>query len=1251
MKALSRMVCTVALTGLGWMVSAGAATVTYTASGTWTAPAGVGTVTVQAWGAGGAGGGQNRNRDGAGGGGGGGYSSRVVTVVPNSTYTVTVGAAGVAVNGLAGGDGGDSSFASAATLLAKGGQGGSPSTQGPNAGGLGGAGGLASQGVGTTKYSGGDGGVGRTSSSGSGGPGGSSGGTGANGVSPGAWATVIAPSGPSDSGMGGNGGGSGSAGLAPASGNGGGGGGAGENNSGNLGGAGAAGKIILTYVDPLTKVASAASASVNDVVTFTITVNNTTATAWGSTTVTDVLPTGMGYGSHVVNAGTVAVSGQTVTWTLPALAAGGSESMVLAVSLNQQGTLTNTATSPGLPSASDSVLVLANAVTHFRMDEPVNSWTGAVGEVIDSGSTGLHGRRVTTSTPTTTNEIAPPTTIASQFGSVVGGFCNAGKFDGKAVVQVASSPAFGYTTQLSASAWVYPTNYNTELSSILSNDQNYEFHLDSNGKLYWWWNYSSVTSATTIPLNQWTHLAITFDSVAGRQRMYINGVQDANTQNWKGTLQQNPCNFYIGGDVTTGSCAVIPGRNFRGNIDEVKLYSKELSAAEVQADMNLGRSCSGTYDHIQIEHDSQASICTPESVVVKACLNASCSTLFPGEVTVKLSPTGWAGGDTFKFTGGIGSRQLSVGTAGNVTLGTDSATPTPAGATRCFNGSTETCTMNFANASCTFDAVEPGAAPQTRLFTKLAGTEFGVDVLALSNATTINTSYAGSVNVDLVDASSLDCPTGAGLNTATALTFVSGNAGRKNIKFTYNKAEKNVRIRMKQGASAPACSTDNFAIRPAAAQLVATANAVAPSTTATPKFKAGTNFSLSATTNTTNYAGTWTLGSGKLTAQTTTQAATIASGGVIGTLTPTSLVANAAAVNATYSEVGYAYLDAGAFIDNTFTAVDRVNNDCITTTTGGANVSDTLSGGKYGCDIGNRATVSLGRFYPDHLVVSASSVTPFCGASPSNDFTYFGQDGFATNFTVTAQNAANATTQNYRGVYAKLTPTSYASYVFATPSTLPTGSAFAASTTLPTGSWVDGVVSVVARHQVSRPTNPTAETLVTVNATPTDGEASAPMTAVGTNVRLRYGRLRMQNAYGSELLDLPVPFEAQFWTGVFYATNTWDSCTVLPMSSLVMSNFTGGLAPCETQITPTGNQTLSGGRIPGGLRLTEPGAGNSGSVKLAFNVSNVVSGNTCLSNTSSTATAANQPWFGPNIDGRATFGIYRSPLIYLRENY
>ena len=93
-------------------------------------------------------------------------------------------------------------------------------------------------------------------------------------------------------------------------------------------------------------------------------------------------------------------------------------------------------------------------------------------------------------------------------------------------------------------------------------------------------------------------------------------------------------------------------------------------------------------------------------------------------------------------------------------------------------------------------------------------------------------------------------------------------------------------------------------------------------------------------------------------------------------------------------------------------------------TAGGANLSDTAVGGKYGCDIGNRTTVSLGRFRPDHFAITLPVLTPFCSAT-ATPFTYFGQDGFATAFTMTAQNVSNATTQNYQGLFAKFVTTGY----------------------------------------------------------------------------------------------------------------------------------------------------------------------------------------------------------------------------------
>jgi len=1072
---------------------------------------------------------------------------------------------------------------------------------------------------------------------------------------------------------------------------------------------------VAAPVPVLAKVASTSAAVVNDVLTFSITATNPYGISMSSISVTDILPTGMTYLTNAVTAGSVAIAGQTVTWTIPTLGAGANAQLTLAIKVTVQGSLTNTVTSPGATPASATVLVLANAVTQYKMDGTVGSWNGTTNEVIDSGGTALHGTRVTTTSPTTTNLINPAPTIASQYPSVVGGFCNAASFDGNAVVQVPHSAAFDYTQKLSASAWIYPTAYpGSDYYSIFSNDQNYEFHLDPAGKLYWWWNSSSLTSAATIPLNQWTHIAITMDSSAGvaRERMYINGVLDTVIGNWSGTLASNPCPFYIGGDVTTGSCALIPTRNFRGRIDEIKLYNYELAAAEVQADMTLGRNCSGNFDHIQIEHDGTGSVCTPETVTVKACMNAACNTLYPGSVTVQMSPTGWVGGDTVVINNGVGTASLSKATAGTVTLGTVSTTPTATSATRCFNGATETCAMTFASASCLLDAVETGAAAKTRLFTKLAGTAFNVDVLALSSGTTINTGYTGDVTVDLVDTSVSSCPTGAALSgTSQSVTFVSGNAGRKPVTFTYAQAIPNVRVRMTPGASAAACSTDNFAIRPSAVTLTTSpAMATGPSATATPVIKAGTAFALNASTAfpaTIGYTASLALDSSLLTAQTTAQDTTTQSGGTLGTFTPTSLAVNASPAlsgNANYDEVGYLYLAAGAFRDDTFTSVDQPTGcaatntcDCVTNTAGGANLADTLASGKYGCSIGNKTAVSLGRFIPDHFDTSATGpivcsttagtvsvtsgsaavtgtgtsflsaispgntvqingaeylvsavpsatsltlATPFAAATasglsisscPAGGMVYARQ---AFSAQVTAKNLAGATTTNYTGKFAKAVTLSAAAAKggAAIAATAP-GGTMTANVAAAT-SFTNGTNSAaLAAPGFTFATTPTLPTSVFVRATDTDSVVSlrSPASAsVEGGVKVVSGRIKIPNAYGSERLPLPMTTTVQYYNaGANWVTSSTDSVSAFNsnLSSAggdVVANIVTGLGSGVAVVSPGTAPVVAGVRT---FTLAAP----------------MVSGNVDIS--------LNAPIYLPSTTGRATFGIFRSPLIYRRENY
>lgn len=973
----------------------------------------------------------------------------------------------------------------------------------------------------------------------------------------------------------------------------------------------------------LTKTASSSASVVNSYISFEIDASNETGGALSNVVITDVLPAGMTYSASSATLGSVSVSGQTVTWTIPSLPATYSVTLTLVVQLTQKGSLTNTATSPGATSASATVLVLPKAITTYRMDETAGSWNGTTGEVVDSGGNGLNGRRRQSAT-TTTNTVAPTPTIASQFPAVSGGFCNAGRFDGNAVVESASSTYFQFSNVMSASVWIYPTAYPTsDLYSILSNDVNYEFHLDTNGRLFWWWDYSTLTSAATIPLNQWTHVAITLDSTAAnhRQRIYINGVLDANTNNWTGTLRTNTCPFYIGGDIGTNSgCALIPARNFHGMIDEASIYDYEMTAAEVQAAMRLGRQCSGTFHHIEIVHDGSASVCTSKTVTLKACLDAACTVLYPGAVSVQLSPTGWTPSDTINFSGGVATATLanSAISAPSVTLGTVSVTPAPSSSTVCFNGTTQSCTLDVVSSSCLADAVEVGANPYTNLYTKLAATAFNIDVLAISSGV-VNTLYTGTMTADLVDADT-GCSAGStALNTSQAVTFVAANKGRKTVSMTSPVAHRKAQVRLKLGASY-ACSADRFAIRPASLTVSSNMNADAAGTnaTATPMLAAGSGFTLSAT-GVAGYNGTPTIDASKLAAH----AGSVATGTLSGTFSPADSATGVSSGAAfSYNEVGYFRFAPAGVIDASFTAIDQPN-DCTD------DFSNSAVGGRFGCKFGNTANTDyFGRFIPHHF---DTSVTQGCAAGA---FTYSAQP---FDLTVTARNTAGATTSNYAGAFAKTVTLSDANGL--------AGGALTPANIAATG--FNSGAATLARGDASPP----KFTFARATPDPAPGtiklrgvDADAVSSAAGTEgtALVRIGRLRLSNVFGS-LSPLNMPVEAQYWSGNSWVRNSDDNCTAIATDNIWRS---------VAGWTRTGPGTLAGGV---GMISLVPSAPGSATVCTDLGADHGVA---CA------ATSAALPWlqsrwpsaatWDNDPSATATFGVF-SPEgrrgVYNREMY
>lgn len=577
-----------------------------------------------------------------------------------------------------------------------------------------------------------------------------------------------------------------------------------------------------------------------------------------------------------------------------------------------------------------------------------------------------------------------------------------------------------------------------------------------------------------------------------------------------------------------------------------------------------------------------------------------------------------------------------------------------------------------------FETATAASAITGVIKTKVAGSAFSLDVVAIAGGVQL-VAFTGNVKIELLANTGTpgsgyganNCPTANSVIQTIASAAIAG--GRSTVNFpAVANVFQDVRVRISFPTISPtvtSCSTDSFAMRPNTFgnfsvsdtdwQTAGTTRALNDTTFGLIVHKAGRSFSVradalnaaSTPAITANYTGS---PAASLTA--CAGAACTASFGALS-LTTAFVAGQLVSDIATYSQVGSFTVQ---IVDSAFASIDSADGS----TPAERNIQS--------------AAIVAGRFVPDHFAMAKN--TPVFGTACSGGtFSYVGQRFSYTTqpvITITAQDALNNTTTLYTGNWWRITNTSLTGKAYSALSgTLDTSGAPATdpviaetvgspgSGTLTFGS---GTGFVFTRTTPAAPFN--AEVGLSINVIDADAVAYAanPATvgaattgngiAFSAGKEMRFGRLRLQNANGSQLIAMPIPISAQYWNGSGFVTNTLDNCTTIAAGNVAIGNpqpagFTVG--------APTVGGAFNAG--VGNLRLPASGAGTKGSVDVSVNLTGGTAGSSCTAgmpaSTGANRTYLQGAWCGAGYTNdptaRATFGVYRNTdrFIYQRENY
>lgn len=635
-----------------------------------------------------------------------------------------------------------------------------------------------------------------------------------------------------------------------------------------------------------------------------------------------------------------------------------------------------------------------------------------------------------------------------------------------------------------------------------------------------------------------------------------------------------PTNFLLSLTGSTGSVT-----NFH-EIDNVRICALRSSPVGVQI------------DHFQLDHSGQALTCNPETVTIKACADAACSSLItdPVTATLSLTPTsssnGWIGGNTVAFSGGSTTVQLRNNTASAVTIGVSGSTPAtkPFSTTLCKSGngtpSVAACTLSFADSGFFFDVPDTYSnQPQTVTIkavkksdvTKQCVPGFASQTKSVkfwsSYISPASNPYNSKISVN-------NSVLGTGQGAATPVSLAFDAQGQSTITVKYPDAGKVQLDARYDGTGSEAglvmLGADQFVARPVGLCITPPQGVCAVGNASCPVFKkAGETFQVDIK------AMAWeSANDGDICAGNQTTPNFVLSGIGLGS----TLVAPSPGTNATVGTTTYNHVAATNSLNSVNQTVSEV---------GVFRMTATPANGYFTYTIPSAQSQPVGRFIPADFNLVSGEIVPAC-----NVLSYMGQP-FGVTLDVRARNTTGGQAQNYTGLFAK------GDAYLSVANNKDGNSLSARLRSLSTLPWINGRAQFTGNSEFVRlsdtqPDGPYKSLLFGLYMKDNDGDKTliaspdfndavvGNCSGSGCNARLidsvpmqvYFGRLLAGTGAGLASAPLAIPLQMQYYEAGNWLPSKEDQCTQL---SLANQGFTF-LNPSHTFDAATQDLNLGASR-------------------------------------------------------------------------